>query len=73
MAEKQAGLSAIVMAYARAYHATRESPKIFDDFLADALFTSEERMQTDQAWAGLLQYTAPELAATNPDPETALA
>ena len=73
MAEKQAGLSAIVMAYARAYHATRESPKIFDDFLADALFTSEERIQTDQAWAGLLQYTAPELAATNPEPETALA
>src|SRR6478672_982425 len=73
MAEKQAGLSAVVMAYARAYHATRESPHIFDDFLADALFTPEEHIQTDQAWAGLLQYTAPELAATNPDPETALA
>jgi len=73
MAEKQAGLSAMVMAYARAYHATHDSPKIFDDFLADSLFTPEEHTQTDQAWAGLLQYTAPELAATNPDPATALA
>jgi methyltransferase (TIGR00027 family) len=73
MTEKQAGLSAIVMAYARAYHSTHDSPKIFDDFLAEALFTPEEHTQTDQAWAGLLQYTAPELAATNPDPQTALA
>jgi methyltransferase, putative, TIGR00027 family len=73
MTEKQAGLSAMVMAYARAYHATHDSPKIFDDFLADALFTPEEHTQTGQAWAALLQYTAPELAATNPDPATALA
>ncbi len=73
MTEKQAGLSAMVMAYARAYHATHDSPKIFDDFLADSLFTPEEQTQTDQDWAGLLQYTAPELAATNPDPATALA
>ena len=73
MTEKQAGLSAMVMAYARAYHATHDLPKIFDDFLADSLFTPEEHTQTDQAWAGLLQYTAPELAATNPDPATALA
>ena len=73
MAEKQAGLSAMVMAYARAYHAKHESPKIFEDFLADALFTPEEHAQTDQAWVGLLHYTAPELAATNPDPATALA
>jgi methyltransferase (TIGR00027 family) len=73
MAEKQAGRTAMVMAYARAYHATHDSSKIFDDFLADLLFTPEEHTQTDQAWAGLLQYTAPELAATNPDPATALA
>lgn len=73
MTEKQAGLTAIVMAYARAYHATHDSPKILDDFLADALFTPEERTQTNQDWANLLQYIAPELAATNPDPATALA
>jgi methyltransferase (TIGR00027 family) len=73
MAEKQSGLTAIVMAYSRAYHATHESDKIFDDFLADSLFTPEERTQTNRDWANMLQYVAPELAATNPDPMTALA
>lgn len=73
MNEKQAGLTAIIMAYARAHHSTHDSPKIFDDFLADSLFTPEEHVKTDRDWASLLQYTAPELAATNPDPATALA
>ena len=73
MTENQAGRSAIVMAYARAYHATHDSDRIFDDFLADALFTPEEHIQIERDWPGLLQYTAPELAATNPDPATALA
>ncbi len=72
MAEKQAGLTAIAMAYARAYHATHDSPKIFDDFLADALFTSEEHSQTDRDWASMLKYIDPELAAANPDPADAL-
>ncbi|HML22242.1 MAG TPA: SAM-dependent methyltransferase [Aggregatilinea sp.] len=72
MTEKQAGLSAMGMAYMRAYHATHESPLIFDDFLASGLFTPEDLAQTDQTWAGLLQYVEPELAATNPDPATAL-
>lgn len=73
MADEQAGLTAIVMAYARAHHATHDPLKIFDDFLAALLFTPEEHEKTAQDWAGLLQYTAPELAATNPDPATALA
>jgi methyltransferase (TIGR00027 family) len=73
MTEKQAGLTAIAMAYSRAYHALHDSPKIFDDFLANSLFTPEERIQTDRDWASMLQYVAPELAATNPDPATALA
>lgn len=72
MTEKQAGLTAIAMAYARAHHAKHASPKIFDDFLADQLFTSEERAQTDRDWANMLQYVAPELTAENPSPETAL-
>ncbi len=73
MTEKQAGLSAIGMAYMRAYHATHDSPKIFDDFVAASLFTPEELAETDRNWASLLQYTNPELAATNPNPATALA
>ena len=71
MTEKQAGMSALAMAYARAYHATHESPGIFDDFLAKDLFTPEELAERDRMWAGMLQYLAPELASTNPDPATA--
>jgi methyltransferase (TIGR00027 family) len=47
----QAGISALVTAYARAYHATHDSPKIFDDFLADQLYTAEEHLQFDQSLA----------------------
>jgi O-methyltransferase involved in polyketide biosynthesis len=39
MTEKQAGLMAIAMAYSRAFHTAYESPKIFDEFLADALLS----------------------------------
>jgi methyltransferase (TIGR00027 family) len=70
--EKQAGLSALAMAYARAYHAAHESPKIFDDFLAGALFTPEEHTQWAQNLSSTLQYIDPGLAAAQPDPATAL-
>jgi len=73
MTEKQAGLTAIAMAYGRAYHATHDSPKIFDDFLAPALFTPEELAQTDRDWANLLQYMDPALDAAHPDPAEKLA
>lgn len=73
MTEKQAGLSALGMAYMRAYHATHVTPIIFDDFLASALFTPDELAQTDQTWAGLLQYIDPDLAAVSPDAATSLA
>src|SRR5688572_12940747 len=73
MTEKQAGLSALGVAYSRAYHARHESPKIFDDHLAPSLFTPEEFDQTGQMWASLLPYIDPELAASRPDHEAALA
>lgn len=72
MEENQAGITALVTAYARAYHAAHDSPKIFDDFLADALFTQEEQAALDQNMAGLLQMVDPELAASCPDQATAL-
>lgn len=72
MTEKQAGLSALGVAYSRAYHAKHESPKIFDDHLAPSLFTPEEFEQTGRMWASLLPYIDPELAASNPDPSVAL-
>jgi methyltransferase (TIGR00027 family) len=73
MDEKQAGVTALVTAYARAYHATHDSPKIFDDTLADALFTPEEHAFFNQSLASMLPQLDPALAATQPDPATALA
>jgi methyltransferase (TIGR00027 family) len=69
----RASITALITAYCRAYHATHDSPKIFDDFLADQLFTAEEHAAFDQNLAGLLKVINPERAATNPDQATALA
>src|SRR5258708_23645006 len=73
MEERQAGVTALVTAYARAYHATHDSPLIFDDSIADQLFTEEEHTQFDQNLAQMLAAIDPELAAANPDQATALA
>ena len=73
MEENQAGITALITAYARAYHATHDTPKIFDDFMADALYTPAEHAAFDQNLAGLLKIIDPELAAAQPDRETALA
>jgi methyltransferase (TIGR00027 family) len=73
MAERQAGITALITAYARAYHATHDSPKIFDDFLIDQIYSAEEHSSFDQSLAGLIEMIDPALAATHPDPETALA
>jgi methyltransferase (TIGR00027 family) len=73
MEAKQAGITALITAYSRAYHATHDSPKIFDDFLADAMFTAEEHTAFDRNLAGLVELIDPSLAAEHPDQETALA
>ncbi len=73
MAEVQAGITALVTAYARAYHATHDSPIIFDDRLADQYYTAEEHTRFNQNLATMLPAINPALAATNPDMETALA
>jgi methyltransferase (TIGR00027 family) len=72
MAEIQAGLTALITAYARAYHATHDSPKIFDDFLADQYYTPQEHTSFDQSIADHLDLIDPELASTHPDQATAL-
>ncbi len=69
----RASITALITAYCRAYHATHDSPKIFDDFLADQLFTPEEHTAFDQNLAGLLRVIQPERAAAQPDLATALA
>jgi methyltransferase (TIGR00027 family) len=73
MEAKQAGITALITAYARAYHATHDTPKIFNDFLADQMFTAEEHINFDHNLVGLLQLIDPDLAAANPNQETALA
>src|SRR5258708_15780862 len=73
MQEQQNGIPALVTAYSRAYHATHDSPKIFDDSIADQMFTPEEHVLFNQNLAGMLKALNPELAATNPDQATALA
>lgn len=73
MEANQGSLTALLTAYARAYHAQHDTPKIFDDFLADPLFTEEERRFFGQNLAQSLQFFDPERAAACPDQATALA
>lgn len=73
MAVNQAGITALVTAYARAYHATHDSPKIFDDFLADAFYSKAEHAAFDHNLAQMLPEIAPELVAFNPNEAMALA
>jgi methyltransferase (TIGR00027 family) len=73
MKENQASLTSLITAYARAYHAMHDDPKIFNDFLANRLFTEEERTNMDKNLAQLLNFIDPERAAFCPDQATALA
>ncbi len=66
-------ITALVTAYARAYHATHDDPKIFDDFAADRLYSAEEHTQFDHNLAEMLPAIDPDLAATHPDQAQALA
>jgi methyltransferase (TIGR00027 family) len=69
----KASLSAQFSAFARAYHARHDSPKIFDDPLAEQLFAPEEFAVFEQNLAEALKFFNPEAAAARPDPRTALA
>lgn len=73
MDANQIGITALVTAYARAYHATHDSPKIFDDFLADQLFTPQERDLLGKQLSMLLKLIDPALAEQHPDQNSALA
>jgi methyltransferase (TIGR00027 family) len=73
MQENKASMTALLTAYARAYHATHDNPKIFDDFLANDLFTEAEQAEFGKGLGSSLAFFAPELAAATPDEATALA
>lgn len=66
-------LTALLTAYARAYHAVHDKPKIFDDHLAYQLFTEEERTDIEHNLAESLKFFDPERAATCHDQASALA
>jgi len=73
MVVNRASITALITAYCRAYHATHDNPKIFDDFLADQMFTPEEHVAFDKSLAETLALINPERAARQPDQATALA
>ncbi len=73
MEPNRASITALVTAYCRAYHAAHDTPKIFDDFLAGKMFTEDEHAFFNQSLEGLLNIINPSLAATDPDPASALA
>ncbi len=73
MEPNQAGVTALVTAYARAYHATHDSPKIFDDFLADQYYGPGERVELDKNLTGLIHMVDPAMAARQPELAEALA
>ncbi len=73
MEDSRVSLTALLTAYARAYHAKHATPKIFNDTLADRLFTEEERAYFGGSLAEALKFLDPERAAACPDRAAALA
>jgi methyltransferase (TIGR00027 family) len=73
MSENQASITAMVTAFCRAWHSTHDAPRIFDDFLADKLFSADEYLFLGKRMSELLRVVDQEKAAENPDQETALA
>jgi methyltransferase (TIGR00027 family) len=64
--------TALITAFARAYHATHDTPKIIDDYLANQMLTDDERTFFGQNLAEALKFFNPEFAASCPDQATAL-
>jgi len=73
MEAKQFSKTAIGTAFMRAYHATHDQPKIFDDFLAHRLISEEGHRRFTARHLEMFQRLDPEWAASCPDQATALA
>ena len=71
MQNKQQGITALVTAFARAWHAQEASPRIFDDFLAKELFSLEEQNFFKQNIANIYRLVHPK--KNGADEESALA
>ena len=72
MGNKTASVTALITAYGRAYHSMNESPKIFDDFLAQQLITKEEHENISNNLAGSINFFVPEKAELCKNKEEAL-
>lgn len=73
MEENQVSQLSLTSAYCRAYHASHDNPKIFNDFLAPHLFTEEEhKLRVQKIMQGIKAFH-PERAASFSDQDTALA
>ncbi|MBN1667977.1 MAG: class I SAM-dependent methyltransferase [Anaerolineales bacterium] len=72
MQAQNVSATALITAFARAYHASQDVPKIFDDYLAVQMLTEGERAYFSHSLAQALQFFNPQLAATQPDPAAAL-
>lgn len=73
MEQNQASITAKITAFARAYHAKHDNPKIFDDFLAAQMFSEAEYGFIEANLANLIHFLDPEKAAVCPDQTAALA
>lgn len=73
MEPNKASITALISAFARAYHAKYDTPKIFDDFLAHEMLTEEEFTSIRRNLADAIKLFDPERAASCPDQESALA
>lgn len=70
MDAQKASITALVCGFTRAYHAKNDSPKIFDDFWAERLLSTDEYAFMEKSVASLLNLFEPETAGTV-DEETA--
>lgn len=68
--QDRVSMTAVLTAYARAYHATHDQPVIFDDALAWNLFTQDEHVAFEKGFAQSLAFFDPELDAQAPDDAT---
>ncbi len=73
MEEKQVSKMAVGNTYFRGYHATYDTPKIFEDFLAFQFLTEEERSYHEKLFIMAVQSMDPERAVSFPDQAAALA
>ena len=73
MDPNQVSITAMGTAFMRAYHAAHDQPRIFDDFLAQHLFTPEEVQIIEERHLAAFQRFDPAGAAACPDRASALA